>query len=95
MDDGRTDGRTPDHSYTISTPMSLWLRRAKNAIKHLYQGVKRRMVLVDNLFRIFQIIIFGIVDDICDLLHDVEAIYDLCSLLPASVKSFLKYERCP
>ena len=32
-DDGRRrtdDGRTPDHEYPISSPMSLWLRWAKN-----------------------------------------------------------------
>ena len=30
-DDGRTtDGRKPEHGYTISSPMSLRLRRAKN-----------------------------------------------------------------
>ena len=28
-DDGRTDGRTPEHGYTISSPMSLRLRCAK------------------------------------------------------------------
>ena len=34
-DDGRTtDGRTPDHWYTISSPLSLWLRWAKNCSIH-------------------------------------------------------------
>ena len=27
-----TDGRTPDHEYPISSPMSLWLRLANNAV---------------------------------------------------------------
>ena len=26
------DGRTPEHGYTISSPMSLWLRLAKKEI---------------------------------------------------------------
>ena len=44
----------------------------------LYHGMQRRMVLVDNFFRIFQIIIFCFVADICDLVHDVEAIHGQC-----------------
>ena len=39
--------------------------------------MQRRMVLVDNFFRIFQIIIFCFVADICDLVHDVETIFHL------------------
>ena len=41
-------------------------------------GVQGRIVLVDNFFRIFQIIIFCFVADICNTVHDVEAIHDLC-----------------
>ena len=41
-------------------------------------GVQRRMVLVVNFFRIFEIIIFFLVVAICDLVHDVEAMYGLC-----------------
>ena len=41
-------------------------------------GVQRRKVLVDNFFDIFQIIIFCLVADICDPVHDVEAIHGLC-----------------
>ena len=44
----------------------------------LLHGVQRMMVLVDNFFRIFQIIIFCFVVDICDLEHEVEAINGLC-----------------
>ena len=51
-------------------------------------GVQHRMVLVDNFFRIFQIIIFCFVADMCDLVHDVEAIHWLCYLLPASGNVF-------
>ena len=40
------------------------------------QGGKRRMILL---------IIFCFVVDICDLVHNVEAIHSLCKLLPASL----------
>ena len=42
-----------------------------------FHGVQRRMISVDNLFRIFEIIIFCIVVAICDLVHAVEATYGL------------------
>ena len=35
------DGRMPDHEYPISSPMSLWLRWAKNGqIKGLISNIK-------------------------------------------------------
>ena len=40
-------------------------------------GVQRRMISVVNYFRIFEIIIFCFVVAICDLVHDVEAIFHL------------------
>ena len=40
-------------------------------------GVQRRMISVDNFFRIFGIIIFCIVVAICDLVHVVETMYSL------------------
>ena len=36
-------------------------------------GLQRRMISVDNFFRIFEIIIFCFVVAIRDLVHDVEA----------------------
>ena len=39
--------------------------------------VQRRMISVDNFFRIFEIIIFCFVVAICDLVHAVEAMYSL------------------
>ena len=36
-------------------------------------GVQRRMVLVDIFFEFFKFVV-----DICDLVHDVEAINGLC-----------------
>ena len=38
-------------------------------------GVQRRMISVDNFFRIFEIIIFCFVVAICNLVHDVETIF--------------------
>ena len=52
-------------------------------------GVHRRMISVDNFFRIFEIIIFCFVVAICNLVHDVEATYDSVNSI---WKSFLKYE---
>ena len=42
------------------------------------QGVQRKMVLVVNFFQIFEIILLYYVVAIFDLVHNVEAIYDLC-----------------
>ena len=42
-----------------------------------FQGVQRKMISVDNFFRIFQIIIFCFVVAICDLVHTVEATYGI------------------
>ena len=43
----------------------------------LMHGVQRRMISVVIFFRIFEIIIFGFVVAICDLVHAVEA---MCGL---------------
>ena len=43
----------------------------------LMHGVQRRMGFSGQFFRIFQIIIFCFVADMCDLVHDAEAIHDL------------------
>ena len=43
----------------------------------LSHGVQRKMISVDNFFRIFEIIIFCFVVAICDLVHAVEATYGL------------------
>ena len=40
-------------------------------------GVQRKMISVDNFFRIFEIIIFCFAVAICDLVHAVEAMYSL------------------
>ena len=50
----------------------LWLESASDDLKHDH-GVQRRMISVDNIFRIFEIIIFCFVVAICDLVHAVEA----------------------
>ena len=47
-------------------------------------GVQRRMISVVNFFRIFAIIIFCFVVAICDLVHDVETIFQLSYVLTAS-----------
>ena len=51
VNDGRRtdDGRTPDHEYPKSSPMSLWLRRANNRLflvveKHGYTMTKRGFI---------------------------------------------------
>ena len=44
-------------------------------------GVQRRMISVDNCFRIFEIIIFCFVVSICDLVHAMKSMYSLpCNL---------------
>ena len=53
----------------------IWL--AGNKLKS-FQGVQRRTVLVVNFFQFFKYIFFGLVVAIFDLVHDVEAIHDLC-----------------
>ena len=52
------------------------------------QGVQGKMALVVNFFQIFEIKLFGIVADMSDLVHDVEAIHGLCLLLRASENLF-------
>ena len=54
----------------------------------LHHGVQRRMISVDNFFRIFEIIIFCFVVAICDLVHDVETIFHLSYVLTASGNLF-------
>ena len=44
---------------------------------HLLHRVQRRIVSVDNFFRIFEIINFCFVVAICDLVHAVEAMNGL------------------
>ena len=51
-------------------------------------GVQRRMMSVDNFFRIFEIISFCFVVAICDLVHNVETIFHLSYLLTASGNLF-------
>ena len=51
-------------------------------------GMQRRMISVVNYFRIFDIIIFCFVVAVCDLVHDVESMYGLPSMLTASGKLF-------
>ena len=45
--------------------------------RFINHGVQRRMISVDNFFRIFEIIIVCFVVAICDLVHAVDAIYGL------------------
>ena len=52
------------------------------------QGVQRRMVLVVNFFVFLKSFCFCIVAAICDLVHDMDAIYDLCWLLTTSGNVF-------
>ena len=40
-------------------------------------GVQRRMISVDNIFRIFEIINFCFDVAICDLVHDVKTMFHL------------------
>ena len=51
--------------------------------KDTEHGVQPKMISVDNLFRIFEIIIFCFVVAICDLVHTVEATYDLPQVFTA------------
>ena len=53
-----------------------------------HHGVQRRVISVDNFFRIFEIIIFCFVVAICDLVHDVETIFHLSNVLTASGNLF-------
>ena len=46
-------------------------------IKLILARGQRRMISVDNFFRIFWIFIFCFVVAICDLVHAVEAMYSL------------------
>ena len=55
---------------------------------HPTHGVQRRMISVDNFFRIFEIIIFCFVVALCDLVHDVETIFHLFYVLTASRNPF-------
>ena len=52
-------------------------------LAELMHGVQRRMISVDDFFRIFEIIIFCVVA-ICYLVHDVETIFHLSYVLTAS-----------
>ena len=54
----------------------MYISEQKQLILHVH-GVQHRMISVDNFFRIFEIIIFGFVAAICDLVHDVEAMHGL------------------
>ena len=58
---------------------AFYLTYAQWSRKYLFQGVQRMMVLVVNFFVFLKIIIFCCVVDtcICDLVHDVEAIFHL------------------
>ena len=47
------------------------------------------MIFSGQFFRIFEIIIFCCVVAICDLVHDVETIFDLSYVLTASGNIFL------
>ena len=58
----------------MSGKLVLSTLRHDNVSKH---GVQRRMISVDNFFRIFEIIIFCFAVAICDLVHAVEATYGL------------------
>ena len=49
-----------------------------------FEGLQRRMVLVVKFFRTFENRIVCFVVDICDLVHDVAAIFHLPKLLTAS-----------
>ena len=51
-------------------------------------GVQRRMISVDNFFRIFEIVILCCVVAICNLVHDVETIFHLSYVLTASGNLF-------
>ena len=48
-----------------------------NLSAHL-QGVQRRMVLVVNFFVFLRLSFFCLIVAMCDLVHNVEAIHDLC-----------------
>ena len=52
------------------------------------RGVQRRMISVDNFFRIFEIIIFCSAVAICHLVHDVETMFHLSFVLTASENLF-------
>ena len=51
-------------------------------------GLQRRMILVVNVFHIFEIIIFCFVVAICDLVYDVETIFHLSYVQTASGNIF-------
>ena len=56
---------------------------------HLHnQGEQRRMILVVNFFLNFEIDFLCLVFAICDLVHDVEAIFHFPYMLTASGKLF-------
>ena len=52
------------------------------------QEVQRRMISVDNFFRIFEIIIFCFVFAIFDLVQNVETIFHISYVLTASGNLF-------
>ena len=54
------------------------IRNGSNYMNHPHTCFTRgKMISVDNFFRIFELIIFGFVVAICDLVHSVKAIYGL------------------
>ena len=57
----------------------------------MYNGYKRRMVLMVNFFEFLKLF-FCFVVSILDLVHDVKAIHGICKLQTASGNLFLKYE---
>ena len=57
------DGRTPDHEYPISSPMSLWLRWAKNHMNFYQFFIKysiHHTLSADTSFKFLAIILFEI-----------------------------------
>ena len=62
----------------LFTLLSIYLFRvASKKNKWPDHGVQHKMFSVDNIFRIFEIIIFCFVVAICDLMHAVGATYGL------------------
>ena len=58
-------------------------------LKHLAKhGVQRRMISVDNFFVFLRLLFFCFVVAICDLVHDVETIFQLSYVLTASGNLF-------
>ena len=64
--------------------------RFSHVAAQIKQGVQLRMVLVDSFFDFFFYHYFGLLVATCNLVHDVETIFHLPWLLPASGFFFLK-----